>query len=184
MTHRAVVSLLDADHEVAVRRIWDRLAEHGLETDLWVTLIPYITYHVAAAYPDNMVENLSLVAGETRPFGIRTAGLGMFPGESPVIYLPVVRSEAVDHVHGRIWDSMEQTADGVNQLYSPPFWVPHITIGQVHGPRSATVDTLMTVVSDLSPWEIKLTELAVIEGAGPDARTRARIPFGSIDSEA
>ena len=84
MTHRAVVSLLDADHEVAVRRIWDRLAEHGLETDLWVTPIPHITYHVAAAYQDNMVENLSLVAGETRPFGIRTAGLGMFPGESPV----------------------------------------------------------------------------------------------------
>ena len=88
MTHRAVVSLLDADHEVAVRRIWDRLAEHGLETDLWVTPIPHITYHVAEAYQDNMVENLSLVAGETRPFGIRTAGLGMFPGESPVEHSP------------------------------------------------------------------------------------------------
>ena len=184
MTHRAVASLLDADHEVAVRRIWDRLAVHGRETDLWVTPIPHVTYHVAEAYQDNMVENLSLVAGETCPFRIHTAGLGMFPGENPVIYLPVVRSEAVDHVHGRIWDSMEQTADGVNQLYSPPFWVPHITIGQVHGSRAATVDTLMAVVSDLSPWEINLTELAVIEGAGPDARTRARIPFGSTDSEA
>jgi 2'-5' RNA ligase len=184
MTHRAVVSLLDADHEVAVRRIWDRLAVHGLETDLWVTPIPHITYHVADAYCDKMVENLSLVAGETRPFMIRTAGLGMFSGENPVIYLPVVRNEAVDHVHGQIWHSMEQTADGANQLYSPPFWVPHITIGQVHGSRSATVDALMTVVSDLCPWEIELTELAVIEGAGQGARTRARIPFGLIGSEA
>ncbi len=184
MTHRAVVSLLDADHEMAVRRIWDRLAGHGLEADLWVTPIPHITYHVAGAYPDNMVENLSLVAGETRPFRIRTAGLGMFPGESPVIYLSVVRSETVDQVHGRIWESMEHTADGVNNLYSPPLWVPHITIGQVRGLGSATVDALTTVVSDLGPWEINLAELAVIEGAGPDARTRARIPFGSIDSEA
>lgn len=183
MTHRAVVSLLDADHAVAVRSIWDRLAAQGLEADLWVTPIPHMTYHVAEAYRDDMVENLGSVALETRPFMIRTAGLGMFPGENPVIYLPVVRGEEVDRIHGRIWASMEQTADGVNKLYSPPFWVPHITIGQVEGLRSATVDALMTVGSDLCPWEIKLTELAVIEGAGPCARTRARIPFGPIEQE-
>ena len=183
MTHRAVVSLLDADHEVEVRSIWDRLVAQGLEADFWVTPIPHMTYHVAEAYRDNMVENLGSLSLETQPFMIRTAGLGMFPGQNPVIYLPVVRSEMVDRVHGRIWASMEQTADGANELYSPSFWVPHITIGQVEGPRAAMVYELMTVVSDLRPWEIKLTEFAVIEGAGPGARICARLPFDTIEQE-
>jgi hypothetical protein len=54
--------------------------------------------------------------------------LGIFTGEHPVLYLPMVKSVEMIALHREIWDQVQPYSKESQLYYSPPLWVPHISL--------------------------------------------------------
>src|SRR5690348_10878558 len=96
----AVVSLLDREHEARIEALWDELArEFGVDALLSRVAIPHFSYHVAEKYDEPKLEAaLRTFAHVHRPFTVRCAGLGIFTGPNPVLYIPIVRNGDLSQV--------------------------------------------------------------------------------------
>jgi 2'-5' RNA ligase len=174
-----VVSLLDSTHDAQVERLWAELAATFGVRGVYVTPYPHFSYHVAAAYDLARLDPiLQAVAGMTAPFRVRTAGLGIFTGAQPVLYLPVVRTAALSRVHAALWPAVASVASDSNSYYHPDRWLPHITIGF----GDVSPERLAALIGPLAArsfdWEIAIDQFALIYDSGAGQVVRARYPFG------
>ena len=71
---------------------------------------------------------LAKVAKATEPFPAFTTGLGVFPGERPVIYIPVLRSDALNALHRRILAATAPLCLRTDKFSGPDCWLPHISL--------------------------------------------------------
>jgi hypothetical protein len=176
----AVVSLLDDTHSQQVERIWSDMARYYGVHGIYATPFPHFSYHVAAQYDLGKLEaTLRRTVRRLQPFRVRTSGLGLFPGPSPVVYIPVVRDPALTRLHERLWPRVQNSATGSVPYYQPAQWIPHITLG--HG--DITAANLPAVVGHLAAqpcvWEVTVDNLAVISSTGAGDGFHLRIPFGA-----
>jgi 2'-5' RNA ligase len=174
-----VVSLLDRPQYAQVERLWAELAEGFGVRGVYITPYPHFSYHVAAAYDLSRLDPiLQALAGETALFRVRTAGLGVFPGTQPVLYLPVVRTAALSRVHAAVWQAVTPVAGDSIGYYHPDRWMPHITIGF----GDVAPDRLAPIIAHLAArpfdWEIKIDQFALIYDSGAGQVVQARYPFG------
>src|SRR5947209_8511347 len=100
---QGVVSLLDDRHYARVEAIWEELGQKFDVRGMYVVTYPHFSFQVAEQYDDGACETaLRELAARTRPFRVRTAGLGVFTVASPILYIP---DEWVPHItlaHGDI----------------------------------------------------------------------------------
>jgi 2'-5' RNA ligase len=68
-----------------------------------------------------------------------TAGLAVFPSASPALYLPVVRSRALDALHRAMTDASVGVVHEPHPHYHPDAWVPHITVARLQA-TTASLD--------------------------------------------
>jgi 2'-5' RNA ligase len=68
------------------------------------------------------------MASHFTPFVVLTAGIGVFTGPMPVLYLALVKTRMMIDIHEMLWREMAPLSNLVNEYYSPPRWVPHITL--------------------------------------------------------
>jgi 2'-5' RNA ligase len=171
-----VVTLLDDRHYARVEAIWEELGQKFDVRGLYVTAFPHFSYQVAEAYDEGTCDSLlRSLAERTRPFRVRTAGLGIFTVASPILYIPLVRSAQLSQLHREIWDGVRQTTPGsVAHYYHPEEWAPHITLAQ----GDIDQDSLAEIVRLLSGrnfhWEITVNNLAVIYDTGREQGVRCR----------
>ena len=93
---QGVVSLLDDQHYARVEAIWEELGQKFDVRGMYVTPYPHFSFQVAEAYDEAACESyLRSLAARTRPFRVRTAGLGIFTVANPILYINVVRSPAI-----------------------------------------------------------------------------------------
>jgi 2'-5' RNA ligase len=175
----AVVSLLDEPHGRQVEKLWTELAQRCGVHGIYATPFPHFSYHVATSYDLTRLEAaLRRAARQLRPFRVRTTGLGIFQGKTPVVYVPVVRSPELTALHRRLWPLIDKAAGGTLDYYRPEHWVPHITLG--HG--DIQPEHLPDVVRVLSEhdltWELTVSNLAVISSSGAPQGLHMRIPLG------
>lgn len=175
----AVVSLLDEAHYRRVEAIWADLREACGIHGVYATPFPHFSYHVAPAYDMDRLEGvLRRVAASTPPFRVTTSGLGIFPGPSPVVFVPVVRSPQLTALHKRLWPQVDRRAQNGQAYYRPENWVPHITLG--HGDLCEV--NLARVVDRLARldlyWDMAIDNLAVISSTGDDQGLHLRLPLG------
>jgi 2'-5' RNA ligase len=176
---QGVVSLLDDRHYARVEAIWEELGRKFDVRGMYVTPYPHFSFQVAEAYDEEACEGfLRGLAARTRPFRVRTAGLGIFTVAGPILYIPVVRSPALSDLHREIWDNVRQTTPGVvAHYYQPEEWSPHITLAQ----GDIDPDKLAEIVRHLSPrdfhWELNVTNLAIIYDTGREQGVRCRFDF-------
>jgi 2'-5' RNA ligase len=174
-----VVSLLDDVHYALVEKLWDELAQKFDVRGIYVTPFPHFSYQVAESYDVEAVESvLRDVAGRTRPFRVRTAGLGIFTVASPILHIPIVRSPELTAFHAELWRALPQTPTGkVAAYYQPEAWVPHITLA--HGDVDAA--KVGEVIARLSArnfhWEITVNNLSLIYDTGTEQGLRCRFNF-------
>ncbi|NHJ86138.1 MAG: 2'-5' RNA ligase family protein, partial [Asgard group archaeon] len=94
-----------------------------------VTPFPHFSWQVAEDYKWDRLENeLDKLAYEIPPFKISTAGLGIFTGESPVLFIGVVKTEQLIAIHKKITTQLSSLAIKPLQYYFPEHWVPHISL--------------------------------------------------------
>ena len=159
-----VVTILEEPYHQAVKEIWQDLAQAcGLKA-VQAMAVPHFSWHVAQAYPDEERLNalLEQAAYQYKPFSVRTAGLGFFFHPNLVVYLPLVKTQALINLHQWLWDQIMMFSDQPNPLYAPNSWMPHITL--VYEDLSGT--ELQCVLERLSyrrlDWEIQVSNLALI----------------------
>jgi 2'-5' RNA ligase len=174
-----VVTLLDDRHYARVEAIWEELGQKFDVRGLYITAFPHFSYQVAEAYDEATCDGLlRALAARTRPFRVRTTGLGIFTVASPILYIPLVRSPQLAALHREIWDGVRQTTPGaVAHYYHPDEWAPHITLAQ----GDIDQDSLAEIVRVLSArnfhWEITVNNLAVIYDTGREQGVRCRYNF-------
>jgi 2'-5' RNA ligase len=141
---------------------------------------PHFSYQVVESYDAPRVEPvLREWVREAKPFRVLTAGLGIFTGPRPVLYVRIVRSPELSAFHADLWSRVAPYAVNMHeQHYGHDFWSPHITLAI----EDLTPDILPTAVRLLSErpfnWEIKIDNVALVLDARGDRDQWLLFPFG------
>jgi 2'-5' RNA ligase len=125
----AIASLLDPISDMQVRALWERFELSCGMTGIRVTPVPHLSWLSAEEYQLEPVEMiLHQMAEEMSPFILRTAGLGIFTGRQPVVYIVLVKDERLLKMHKHLWELTLPYASRPNLYYNPDQWIPHITL--------------------------------------------------------
>ena len=125
----AITSLLSPPHVAHINLIIKRLEEKFGLDDVQATLDPHLTYQLAGVKKlSSLKKVLAEVAATTPPFPAFTTGLGVFPGARPVIYIPVLRSDALNALHHRILAATAPLCLRTDRFSTPDCWLPHISL--------------------------------------------------------
>lgn len=125
----AVTTLFDLNRQPAFAQMWQKLQnECGLVTANEVSFV-HLSWQGAQAYHMEPVRaRLNDIAGKTHSFKVRVAGIGMFTGPEPVLYLNLVKNRSLLELHEVLWEGMLPHAKEMNAYYAPEEWVPHVTL--------------------------------------------------------
>ncbi|HEX8035238.1 MAG TPA: 2'-5' RNA ligase family protein [Ktedonobacterales bacterium] len=161
-----VVSLLDDAHWQAVADIWDELEQaRGIKRLREIIPYPHVTYHGAEEYDfDRLDGALTRLAATSTPFVIQTAGVGIFTGTKPVLYLAVVRNPELTRYHQAVWAALAEAHVSVHavDLYHPDRWVPHITLAQ-HDVDATTLPEAVRLLGERAlAWDLTISNIAVL----------------------
>lgn len=124
-----IATILDAVNLERVNSLWRDLQLHCSIPDTQTHLLPHFSWHVAKSYDhEPLLQVLADLCGQLQPFTVRTAGLGIFSGEKPIIYINLVKDQKIIEVHRKLWEAFTPFAHQPSEYYSPDYWMPHITI--------------------------------------------------------
>ena len=152
----AIISELNEAAAVQVMHLWRELNQGcGLE-GIFNYPTPHFTWFSAEEMVvDRCLPILEMIAGEGPTFAVHSTGIGLFPGESPVLYLPVVKSPRLMALHRSIWDQILPYSQEANTFYAPNRWVPHITLAM----RDLTTENLPCALASVASEPRELTSI-------------------------
>jgi len=125
----AITSLLASPASDHINSIIKGLEQEFGLTDVQATPEPHLTYQLVE--PIDLAElkhKLAAVATTSVPFMAHTTGLGMFPGDNPVIYIPVLRSDYLNELHHRVLEVAQPVCSRTDKFSAPDLWLPHISL--------------------------------------------------------
>lgn len=162
---QGVVSLLDPEHHRLVKDLWAELKRNFGVRRVYQAPEPHFSYQLASHYDvKSLIPILQRFARSKTAFQVRTAGMGIFTGPHPVIYIPVVRSPELIAFHDALWEGISSTATDIEDHYESSQWIPHITVGI----EDINRDKLSHIVRFLAErdftWEITVDNLTLIWG--------------------
>jgi len=174
----AIASLLNMQANKQVKAMWDLLDANCGLTEMKQTPLPHFTWQSAEDYRLDIIESaLPKIAARFKPFPVITAGIGIFTGQVPVLYLALVKTQTMIDIHRCLWDELAHLGSRVNEYYSPERWVPHITLAI----RDIDSRNLACAIDGLMfhPFEIDIMvdNLAVIYQVGHFDGVKMKINF-------
>lgn len=129
MSFSAIVSLLDENAQAKVESHWDHLERNCGLKGIRITPYPHISLQVAEHHAlEPVKEVLKSKAEKLATLSVQIAGLGLFSGPNPVLYLVVVKSHPLLEFHKAIWEETAPFAVNLSPNYHPSAWIPHITL--------------------------------------------------------
>ena len=160
---QAIVSLLEDSAHRRVEAIWNKLEQECGLAGIKVTPYPHFSWQVVEDYPQDPLKTfLKELSSGSQPIQVTCAGLGIFTGPEPVIYIPVVKTEELLRFHQVIWESTLHLAVGPSHHYSPQTWIPHITLAH----SDVNSEKLACALKDLAihplNWELTIDNLALV----------------------
>ncbi|MXY19788.1 MAG: 2'-5' RNA ligase family protein [Dehalococcoidia bacterium] len=167
---RGVVSLLDEEHSALVESLWAELeSELGLR-DLSGRIIPHLSFHVADAYEQQPLQRAAeAFASQHNSLRVNTAGLGIFTGPAPTLYMAVERYPALSNFHEELWAAISDTSQNPSRYYSPENWSPHISLASwtYMSPdlRKRFPDIVAFLLHRPLEWQIGLDNLTLLRSS-------------------
>ncbi|MDB5233602.1 MAG: hypothetical protein JWR44_595 [Hymenobacter sp.] len=163
----AITTLLSPPHITRINTIIKRLEEKFGIDDVQATLDPHLTYQLAGVKKLSALKAaLAEVAATTAPFAVHTTGLGVFPGEQPVIYIPVLRTDALNALHRRILAATAPLCLRTDKFSGPDCWLPHISLA-LHDTTPALVGPVLTYLNqETYNLKINIDNLAILRQDG------------------
>jgi 2'-5' RNA ligase len=163
----AIASLLDDIYSEKVTELTNQLElRFGLK-EVKMTPYPHLTL-LTAEIPDmeELKDYLELICLETPVFNIRTTGLGIFPGENPVIYIPVLRTPPLNQLHSRLHKEVAEMSSEMGLNYNQNMWLPHITLALGDTSQELLGDVLSFLNNFRFNWKIKIDNLTILRRCG------------------
>ncbi len=158
-----IVTLLVDPHKSQVEAIWRTLEERCGLVGVRMTPFPHLSFQVVEDYDQPRLEEaLHDIAHTMEPFTVRAAGLGVFSGAAPIIYLPIVKSEPLLRFHQLLWERTRRLATGPSPYYMPDCWVPHITLAHGDVNRARLTCALDALAFEIYDWEIVVENVTFI----------------------
>lgn len=128
----AIASLLDPDSDRYIRSLWDMLEKECGLSGIKLRPLPHFSWHIAEQYDIKVLEGyLAAFAKTQKSFWVRAAGLGIFTGLEPVLFLSLVKDITLMEIHQRIWENVSELSNRISIYYSPPYWIPHVTLANL-----------------------------------------------------
>ena len=163
----AIASLLDKQATERVSELTELLEKKFGLSGVKATPYPHLTLLTAeVADMEELKQYLEVTCYEAQNFTVRTTGLGIFPGENPVIYIPVLRTTPLNQLHGRLHRDISEMSTEMGVYYNANMWLPHITLAL----GDTTPELLGPVLSYLCRynfnWEITLDNLVILQKCG------------------
>ena len=148
-----IISELDPGTSKIVRDLWQQLHDKCGLRGIYMTPTPHFTWLVADEFNSDQVKSIleDLVA-QVQSFKLHAFGLGVFSGEEPVLYLPMVKSLDMITLHCQIWEHVAPVSKELELYYSPKIWVPHITLAR----KDLTKENLSCAVNAIAFKQIEL----------------------------
>lgn len=142
-------------------------------------LEPHISLQGADDYPIEQVElTLREVTEKSPPVKVYVGGLGIFTGDSPVVYLTIAKSRQLYEVHRAIWEELSGLGQRVNPLFSPTTWIPHISL--FYG-KKTDLPQLSCVIGELMEhdlnFEITIVQLSIVFDKAGELGIRSSFSF-------
>lgn len=158
-----VVSLLPQPFYDQVYLLWDQLERDFGLRGIKATPYPHFSWQIADCYDSPRLKAvLEALAARTRPFKVETAGLGLFTGGAPVLYIPLIVSSQLTDFHRLVWQTVDGLGTGVSPYYAPDHWIPHISLAN----EDLTPDLIGPVTRALVPqkfdWEFEVNNFSFI----------------------
>ena len=159
----AIISELDTQSSDLVKDLWGRLREACGLLAIYKLPTPHFTWFVAdtldVAAVEAIIADLSARSKELTSY---VFGFGIFSGERPVFYLPLVKSQAMTDLHNEIWSQVISYSQGRNRYYSPNFWLPHITLAINDITKESLACALESVAFEPVEMKISADNLIVV----------------------
>ncbi|MEN4098484.1 MAG: 2'-5' RNA ligase family protein [Anaerolineaceae bacterium] len=125
----AIASLMNLEANQQIKEIWDLFETKCNMSEIKQTSLPHFTWQSAEDYRFESIEDtLPTLAAQLFPFTVTTAGIGIFTGNTPLIYLALVKTKIMMDFHQVLWNGLTHSGVAINQHYSPDRWIPHITL--------------------------------------------------------
>jgi 2'-5' RNA ligase len=125
----AIASLLNMQANQRIQHMWDLLDANCGLSEMKLTPLPHFTWQSAEGYQLDIAEPaLQRTIARLSPFVVLTAGVGIFTGPMPVLYLALVKTRIMIDIHEKLWRELAPLGNLTNEYYSPTRWVPHITL--------------------------------------------------------
>ncbi len=158
-----LVSLLPENYYKKVEDLWKELEEkHGL-TGIKVTPYPHFSWQIAKDYDLEQLRGIvQEIASKTAPFKVHTGGIGIFTGPKPVIFISVVKSQALMELHANIWEKAKEVGRDISPLYSPDTWMPHISLAYENVNASNITAVMDGLFFRSFSWEMTIDNIAFI----------------------
>ncbi len=174
-----LVSLLPSPFYERVEALWDRLERRCGLNGIRVTPYPHFSWQIAEGYDfDRLEAAMQQVAAHTKLFAVKTAGLGIFSGENPVVYLPVARNSWMAQLHGEIRHAVNGLGTGVSEYYNNDNWAPYISLAYGDLDRQTLPEVLDELAFESFGWEFEVDNISlIVEPEGQVGQLKWRIPF-------
>jgi hypothetical protein len=158
-----IVTVLEPSDAVKVQSVWKALeAECGL-VGIKATPIPHFSWQVSENYDWLKLEPILVeLAQKTAAFQVRTAGIGVFTGSNPIIYLALVKEANFLHIHQWLCDHVSLAGMNFNPYYLPTAWMPHITLAYAdvdHEKIKCAIDYLGFIDFE---WDLLVSNFALV----------------------
>ena len=159
----AIISELDSQSSVVVKELWSRLREACGLMAIYELPTPHFTWFVAETIDVQAVEAIIAdLSSRSRELTSYVFGFGIFSGERPVFYLPLVKSQAMIDLHVEIWNKVISYSHRPTRYYSPAFWLPHITLAINDITKESLVCALESVAFEQVEMTVSTDNLIVV----------------------
>ncbi|ALJ00268.1 2'-5' RNA ligase family protein [Rufibacter tibetensis] len=159
----AIVSLLDAQYSDKVNElIFSLEREFGLK-GVQMTPYPHLTWlTVNDGSLHKLKATLGQAAGICCKFTIATTGLGVFPGEKPVLYIPVIRTVTVNDFHGQLHKAVGKVCQEIGPYYHPEVWMPHLSLALGDTTPEVVSKAILFLNRETYNWKTELDNITLL----------------------
>jgi len=165
-----LVSLLPTDYYQEVQSIWQMLEDECGLTGIKATPFPHFSWLIGMDFDWKALEDtLAEIARRAHPISVQAGGIGIFSGEKPVIYLPVVRNAELNALHRLVWEAIQPIGVGLSPVYAPKLWLPHISLAYQDVTQENIGCAMQKLAFHTFNWEFEVNNISFMREA--DAET-------------
>lgn len=150
----SIISTLDPDANARVSHLRYWLIKKYDILEKTVILEPHLSWLGAGGLnPAQVGDILMRYSQSITPIHLAATGFGIFTGEEPVLYLPVIKTAELVRVHNGLWTSLESQLTDEVVYFRPDEWLPHISLFYF---TKETLGPLGSILSDLATLDFQL----------------------------